>query len=190
MAQPSTRQELIDYCKRKLGAPVLEINVADEQIQDLVDDALQFFYERHFDGVIQSYLKYQITDDDVSRGKARPPGATGEDQTGITTSTASANIVGTAVTFSYYENSNYIQVPPAIIGINKIFQYDDARGLSMNNMFSFKYQLFLNDFYYWGNTDLLTYSMGMSYLETINFLTNTHKQIRFNQRQDRLCTRS
>ena len=186
MAQPSTRQELIDYCKRKLGAPVLEINVADEQIQDLVDDALQFFYERHFDGVIQSYLKYQITDDDVSRGKARPPGATGEDQTGITTSTASANIVGTAVTFSYYENSNYIQVPPAIIGINKIFQYDDARGLSMNNMFSFKYQLFLNDFYYWGNTDLLTYSMGMSYLETINFLTNTHKQIRFNQRQDRL----
>ena len=39
MAQPTTRQELIDYCKRKLGAPVLEINVADEQIDDLVDDA-------------------------------------------------------------------------------------------------------------------------------------------------------
>ena len=38
MAQPSSRQELIDYCKRKLGAPVLEINVADEQIEDLVDD--------------------------------------------------------------------------------------------------------------------------------------------------------
>ena len=51
MAQPSTRQELIDYCKRKLGAPVLEINVADEQIDDLVDDAVQFFQERHFDGV-------------------------------------------------------------------------------------------------------------------------------------------
>ena len=46
MAQPSTRQELIDYCKRKLGAPVLEINVADEQIDDLVDDAIQFFQER------------------------------------------------------------------------------------------------------------------------------------------------
>ena len=47
MAQPSTRLELIDYCKRKLGAAVLEINVADEQIEDLVDDAVQFCQERH-----------------------------------------------------------------------------------------------------------------------------------------------
>jgi hypothetical protein len=69
MAQPSTRQELIDYCKRKLGAPVLEINVADEQIEDLVDDAVQFFQERHFDGVAQTYLKYQITQDDIDRGQ-------------------------------------------------------------------------------------------------------------------------
>ena len=46
MAQPSTRGELIDYCKRQLGAPVLEINVADEQIEDIVDDAVQFFQER------------------------------------------------------------------------------------------------------------------------------------------------
>ena len=43
--QPSTRAELVDYCKRKLGAPVLEINVADEQIEDLVDDAIQYFHE-------------------------------------------------------------------------------------------------------------------------------------------------
>ena len=69
MAQPSTRQELIDYCKRKLGAPVLEINVADEQIDDLVDDAVQFFQERHFDGVAQAYLKYQITQEDVDGGE-------------------------------------------------------------------------------------------------------------------------
>jgi hypothetical protein len=70
MAQPSSRQELIDYCKRKLGAPVLEINVADEQIEDLVDDAVQFFQERHFDGVSQMFLKYQITQDDIDRGRA------------------------------------------------------------------------------------------------------------------------
>ena len=60
MAQPSTRQELIDYCKRQLGYPVLEINVADEQIDDLVDDAIQFFQERHFDGVYETYYKYKI----------------------------------------------------------------------------------------------------------------------------------
>jgi len=188
MAQPSSRQELIDYCLRQLGAPVLEVNVAEEQIQDLVDDAIQFFQERHFDGVAQVYLKYQITEDDVNRGKARPPGAppTEAGTTGISTTSATTNIVGTATTFNYYENSNYLQVPPSIIGVNKVFQWDDAQGLNTSNMFSFKYQLFLNDIYNWGNLDLLSYSMAMTYLETINFLTNTHKQIRFNQRQDRL----
>ena len=70
MAQPSTRQELIDYSLRKLGAPVLEINVADEQIDDAVDDAFQLFHERHFDGVARTYLKYQITADDIQRGRA------------------------------------------------------------------------------------------------------------------------
>jgi hypothetical protein len=188
MAQPNSRQGLIDYCLRQLGAPVLEINVAQEQIEDLVDDALQFFNERHFDGVSQVYLKYQVTEDDVARGGARPPGAPEGDSgtTGITSTTASSNINGSPTTFTFYENSNYIQIPPSIIGINKVFQYDDAQSVSSANMFSFKYQLFLNDIYYWGSTDLLSYSMAMTYLETMNFLLNTHKQIRFNQRQDRM----
>jgi hypothetical protein len=179
MAQPSTRGELIDYVKRKLGAPVLEINVSDEQFEDLVDDAIQYFHERHYDGVIQTYLKYQITQDDIDRGRA-PKGG----NSGLVTDTATSTIVGTAVTFSYQDNSNYLQVPSSIIGVNKIFQFDDAN--STNNMFSFKYQMFLNDVYYWGSTDLLTYSMTRDYLETMNFLLNTHKQIRFNKRQDRL----
>jgi len=187
MAQPSTRQELIDYCLRQLGAPVLEINVAEEQIQDLVDDAIQFFQERHFDGVTQVYLKYKVTQEDVDRGKARPPGApNAESSVGIASTSVTTNIVGNPTTFTYYENSNYLQIPPSIIGINKVFQYDDAQSVSSANMFSFKYQLFLNDIYYWGNTDILSYSMAMSYLETLNFLLNTHKQIRFNQRQDRM----
>jgi len=187
MAQPSSRQELIDYCLRQLGAPVLEINVADEQIQDLVDDTIQFFNERHYDGVEKTFLKYQITQDDVDRGKARPPGAeSATTTTGISTTTATTNIVGTATTFSFYENSNFIQIPPQVVGIEKIFKYDDAQAASSANMFSFKYQLFLNDIYYFGSTDLLSYSMSMSYLETMDFLLNTHKRIRFNIRQDRM----
>ena len=59
MAQPSSRQELIDYSLRQLGAPVLEINVADEQLQDLVDDAIQFYQERNYDGVTEIFLKYK-----------------------------------------------------------------------------------------------------------------------------------
>ena len=69
MAQPSTREELSQYCLRQLGAPVLEINLADEQIDDLIDDALQYFYERHFDGAERDYIKYQITQADIDRAK-------------------------------------------------------------------------------------------------------------------------
>jgi hypothetical protein len=179
MAKPSSRQELIDYCLRKLGAPVLEINIAEEQIEDLVDDAIQFFQERHFDGVSQMYLKYQITQNDIDRGRAKMGGV------GIATTSATTNIAGTPTTFNYFETSNYLQVPPSIIGINKIFHFEGSNSIS-SGMFSIKYQLFLNDIYYWGSTELLTYSMVKRYLEDIDFLLTTQKQIRFNQRMDRL----
>jgi hypothetical protein len=181
MAQPSTRQELIDYCKRKLGAPVLEINVADEQIDDLVDDAIQFFQERHFDGVYPTFYKYQITQDDIDRGRSRGNSTS----VGIATTTATANIVGTATTFTYEENSNYLQVPPNVIGVTKLFLFDGSNTIT-HNMFSVKYQLFLNDIYYWGATEILSYAMVKTYLEDLDFLLTTQKQIRFNKRQDRL----
>ncbi len=183
MASPSSRSELADYCRRQLGAPVLEINVADEQVDDIIDDAVQFFQERHFDGVSQAYLKYKITQDDIDRGRASME--TGKKQTGITTTTATADIAGTDVTFSYYENSNFLQIPPSVIGVTKIYHFDGTNTMT-NNMFSVKYQMFLNDIYYWGSTELLTYAMTKTYLEDINFLLTTEKQIRFNKRMDRL----
>ena len=185
MATPSSRSELADYCKRQLGAPVLEINIADEQVEDIMDDAIQFFQERHFDGVSQSFLKYKISQNDIDRGLANMRGTSGDKTTGITTETATAEIVGVSTTFTFYENSNYLQVPPEIIGVTKIFHYDGANTIT-NNMFSVKYQLFLNDIYFWGATEMLTYAMTKTYLEDINFLLTTQKQIRFNQRMDRL----
>jgi len=182
MAQPTNRQELVDYCLRQLGAPVLEVNVADEQIDDLVDDAIQYFQERHFDGVEKVYLKYQITQDDIDRGKARP----GDSSVGIASTSATTSIVGTATTFTYYENSNYLQVPSNIIGVNKVFQFNSTAAGS--GIFNVKYQYMLSGVNLWGGAgfDMLSYSMTMSYLETMNFLLNTHKQIRFNQRSDRM----
>ena len=182
MAQPASRTDLINYCKRQLGAPVLEINVADEQIDDLVDDALQYFQERHFNGVTQTFLKYKITQEDIDRGRAR---GGSNNAAGITTTTASSTIDGASVTFSFEENSNYLQVPPEIIGITKVFKFDGSNTVT-NNMFSVKYQLFLNDIYYWGSTEILTYAMTKRYLEDIDFALSTDKFIRFNQRQDRL----
>ena len=66
MAKPNSRQTLIDYCLRRLGAPVLEINIDDDQIDDLVDDALQYFHERHFDGVERMFLKYKVSADYIT----------------------------------------------------------------------------------------------------------------------------
>ena len=183
MAQPGSRSEFKQYCLRQLGAPVLEINVADEQCEDRIDDAIQFFQERHFDGVVRTYLKYQITQADIDRGRASV--LTGKKRTGITTETATANIAGTDTDFSWYENSNYIQVPPSVIGVEKIFRFGGSNAIS-NNMFSIKYQLFLNDLYNFNSVELLQYAMVKSYLEDIDFLLTTDKQVRFNKRQDRL----
>ena len=61
----TTRQGLIDYCLRRLGAPVTEINVDDEQVSDRIDDAIEFFQEYHFDGVEKVFLKHTITQTDI-----------------------------------------------------------------------------------------------------------------------------
>ena len=178
--QPSSRTDFKTYCLRQLGAPVLEINLASEQCEDLIDDALQMYQERTFDGAAQTYLKYQVTQDDIDRGKG--PGSTGV--TGITTTTATST-VGISTTFTYEENSNFLQIPPEVLGVTKIYHFDGSNTVT-NNMFSVKYQLFLNDIYYWGSTELLSYAMTKTYLEDINFLLTTEKQIRFNKRMDRL----
>ena len=177
MAKPTTRQELIDHCLRKLGAPVLEVNVSDEQLDDIVDDAIQYFQERHFDGVERMYLKYKITQDDLDRGRADPPSGTG-----ITATTGTA--AGGYGSSTWYENANYINVPDSVIGIEKIFKFDTSS--ISGGMFSIKYQLFLNDLYFFNSVELLQYSMTKRYLEDIDFLLTTDKQIRFNKRQNKL----
>lgn len=65
MAIPTTRQTLVDYCLRSLGAPVLEINIDEDQINDRVDEALQFYQEYHSDAVVKTYRKHQIGTQDV-----------------------------------------------------------------------------------------------------------------------------
>ena len=177
MAKPSTKQELIDHCLRKLGAPVLEINVSDEQLDDIIDDAIQYFQERHFDGVERMYLKYKITQDDLDRGRADPPSGTGN----VATTGTSKGGYGSS---TWYENSNYINVPDAVIGIEKVFKFDTSS--ISGGMFSIKYQLFLNDLYFFNSVNLLQYAMTKRYLEDIDFLLTTDKQIRFNKRQNRL----
>ena len=69
MAIPNTKATLKEYCLRKLGKPVIEINVDDDQVDDRLDEALEYFSEFHFDGVERMFLKHQLTTDDVNRAK-------------------------------------------------------------------------------------------------------------------------
>ena len=177
----TNRIEFKDYCLRRLGAPVLEINVSHEQIEDAIDDGIQLYQERHFDGVERMYLKYKITQADIDRGTGK-----NTDGVGIVTTTVNSSAVsglGT-VTSNWYETSNFIEVPDPVIGIEKIFKFDTSS--ISGGMFSIKYQLFMNDLYYFNSVNLLQYAMTKSYLEDIDHLLTTDKQVRFNKRQNRL----
>ena len=188
MAKPTTRQGLIDYCLRRLGAPVLEINVDDDQIDDLVDDTIQFFNERHFDRVERMYLKYQVSQADIDRARGLTSGTTTVDSVGgvgvVTTTATSTDSGAGSFTSTFYENSNFIQVPDSVIGIEKVFKFNTSE--ISGSMFSIKYQLFLNDLYRFDSIDLLQYSMVKSYLSDIDMLLTTDKQVRFTKNQDRL----
>ena len=170
MAKPSTRQGLIDYCLRQLGAPVLEINVADEQIDDLVDDTIQYFNERHYDGVEKMYLKHKITQDTIDRCRTNA-------------TTSATDKVDSSVSASFEEGKNFIPVPDSIVSITQIFPFSNAQ---TNSMFDIRYQLRLNDLYDFSSTSIIHYEMTMQQLDLLSHILTGEVPIRFNQHQNRL----
>ena len=171
MSKPSTRQGLIDYCLRRLGYPVLEVNVDDDQIDDLIDDSIQYFQERHFDGVERMLLKHEITKENKETLK-----------TGITTTTANSTVGITTTTFT--ESQNFIQLPDHVLGVERVLKMD-ASTIS-SGMFNIKYQIFLNDLYYYGALDLMNYAMTKTYLEDLSRIITPDTQLRFNKKNHRL----
>jgi hypothetical protein len=67
MAKPTTRKQFKDYCLRRLGWPVIDINVDEDQLEDRIDDALSYYYDYHFDGTEKIYMKHRITQEDIDR---------------------------------------------------------------------------------------------------------------------------
>lgn len=66
MAQPTSREAYKQYCLRNLGSPVIDVNVDDEQLEDRIDEALQYYRDYHYDGTIHDYVKHQITAEDIT----------------------------------------------------------------------------------------------------------------------------
>ena len=105
MAIPNTRSSLKEYCLRSLGKPVIDINVDEDQVEDRIDEALQYFAQYHYDGVERMYLKYQVTAADVTRARS--------DET-LSTVTDTADSTVTAV---FKEGKNYIPIPSSVVSI-------------------------------------------------------------------------
>ena len=166
-SEPNSRESLIEHCLRSLGHPVIQINVDQQQCEDRLDEALQFFSERHFDGVQKTYFKYQLTDTDISRGYIEL------DDIDAPTGDPNDSPKGTD-----------------IISVVKVFRFGTLSGV---NMFDVRYQLALTD--YFGinrglngsqSTPLAGYDITMSYISLLEQFFSPEKSIRFSKVTNRI----
>ena len=166
MAVPSTRETLKQYCLRNLGKPVIDINVDDDQVEDRIDEALQYFSQYHVDGVERMYLKYEVTQADVTR----------------MTTDSSESITEDSVTTAWKTGNNFLVVPSSVISVVNVFPLSDRANL---NMFDVRYQLRLNDLYDFSSTSIVHYEMTMQHLDFLDHILVGEKPMRFNQLSNR-----
>ena len=173
MAKPATREQLKQYALRALGKPVIEINVGDDQLEDRLDEALQYFAQYHYEGVKRTYLKYKYTQADKDR-------ITGTGTTEVATKTYGDS---TTVTSEWVEGNQYIIVPESVISVVNIFPFSNKGNL---NLFDVRYQLRLNDLYDFSSTSVINYDVVLRHLDFLDHVLVGEKPMRFNQHDNRL----
>ena len=171
MAVPSTKATLKSYCLRALGDGVIDINVSDDQADDRLDEALQYFAQYHYDGIERMYLKHQITQAELDRGVEN-------------TTTAATDKVDSDITANWLEGKGFIPVPDTIVSVVNVFPLNDTGG--GGNLFDVRYQLRLNDLYDFSSTSVIHYQMTMNQLDYLEHILVGETPIRFNQHQNRL----
>jgi hypothetical protein len=131
MSKIQTRQELKDYCLRRLGYPVIEINVDDAQIEDRLDDALLLFSEMHYDGTERVFLPKQVSQTDIDQKYIDLKAPTVED--------SSKGIVAAP---AMDPDGN------TVLSVVRVFQLFNTLGGSAGvNIFDAKYQIALSDMF-------------------------------------------
>ena len=108
MANPTSRATLIDYCKRRLGEPVIEVNVDVDQIEDRIDEAIQYYQEYHSDATVRGYLKHQITQAEIDRAATN-------------TSVTATDTVDNSITATWLEGKGFIPIPDSVLSDVKVF---------------------------------------------------------------------
>ena len=171
MAIPSTKATLKTYCLRALGSGVIDINVSDDQVDDRLDEALQYFAQYHYDGIEKMYLKHLITEADITRARSN-------------TSTTATDTVDSSVTATWKEGNNWIPVPQAVVSVLRVFPLTDTGG--GGSLFDVRYQLRLNDLYDFSSTSVMDYQLQMQNLDFLEHILVGETPIRFNQHQNRL----
>lgn len=216
MANPSSRQGLIDYCLRQLGHPVLEINIDDDQLEDRIDEAFQFYRDFHYDATEKVYKKVLIDSSLIQiTGINASSYSVGEKITGASSGATAfvyANVSGNR--FKVYKVAGTFTAGETITGgttgtistlssitlgnyDNKYITLDDSffgveRILQLSNktsgmgMFDVRYQLLLNNIQSLTNTDIIYYSQLKTHLNLINDLMTGQKPVRFNRHMNRL----
>ena len=167
MATPATRETLKQYALRALGKPVIEINVDDDQLEDRLDEALQYFAQYHYDGIQRAYLKYQYTQADKDR----------------MTADSTESITKNSVTTTWKEGNNFIVVPESVISVINIFPFSNKSNM---NLFDVRYQLRLNDLYDFSSTSMINYDIVLRHLDFLDHILVGEKPLRFNQHDNRL----
>lgn len=171
MAKPASRSALKEWCLRRLGKPVIEINVDDDQLEDRIDEGLQLFQEYHYDGVEKVYEKHQITQSDIDNKYISVDGWANLDASGQPIRRRPGEAPNTADLY---------------IGITKIF---DVRGTSIG-MWDVRYQMRMSDLATigasMGGYDLLSYQMRMQNLSMISELLTGKVPIRFNRHKNQI----
>ena len=171
MAIPTSKSTFKDYCFRALGSGVIDINVSDDQADDRIDEALQFFAQYHYDGIEKMYLKHLITEAEVTRARAN-------------TTTTGTDTSDSSITASFLEGNNFIPMPSAVVSVIQVWPFTDTGGGS--NMFDIRYQLRLNDLFDLSSTSVIQYQMAMDNLDLLEHILVGETPIRFNQHQNRL----
>ena len=164
--QPASKTELKNYALRRLGYPTIAINVATEQLYDLVEEAIDYYQEYHYNGSYRAWMKVEVTD-------AIKTAAQSETQQGST---------------NWYQTNIYIDTPPGLLGINHVYTSIGASSIVPGNIFNIKYQIFLNDIYAMTHGQILHYFLTSQYLETLDWVTNSqqNRRIGWNEHSGRL----
>ena len=171
MATPSTKATLKSYCLRALGYGVIDINVSDDQADDRLDAALQYFAQYHYDGIEKMYLKHLITSDEVTRARSDA-------------STTATDTADSSITATWKEGKNFIPIPSSVVSVVQVFPFTDTGG--GGGMFDIRYQLRLNDLFDFSSTSVIQYEMTMQNIDLLEHILVGETPIRFNQHQNRL----